>query len=48
MAEEGLNIDFCEMYAFDEMTRGYGNGENREKRIEEFTKKAYELAINLA
>ena len=38
----------CEMYAFDEMTRGYGNGENREKRIEEFTKKAYELAINLA
>ena len=38
----------CEMYAFDEMTRGYGNGETREKRIEEFTKKAYELAINLA
>ena len=38
----------CEMYAFDEMTRGYGNDENRERRTEEFSKKAYELAIKLA
>lgn len=34
----------CEVYAFDEMTRGYGNDENREKRIDEFSQKAYDLA----
>ncbi|MGN0425741.1 MAG: NAD(P)H-dependent oxidoreductase [Acetatifactor sp.] len=37
----------CEVYAFDEMTRGYGNDENREKRIVEFSKKAYDLAVNI-
>ena len=37
----------CEMYAFDEMTRGYGNDENREKRIAVFSEKAYELAKNI-
>lgn len=37
----------CEVYAFDEMTRGYGNDENREKRISEFSQKAYDLARNI-
>ena len=37
----------CEVYVFDEMTRGYGNDENREKRIVEFSKKAYDLAVNI-
>ena len=37
----------CEVYAFDEMTRGYGNDENREKRIREFSQKAYDLARNI-
>ena len=36
-----------EVYAFDEMTRGYGNDENRVRRIDEFLKKAYELAKNI-
>ena len=34
----------CEVYVFDEMTRGYGNDEKREKRITEFSQKAYDLA----
>ena len=34
----------CEVYAFDQMTRGYGNDENRKKRIKEFSQKAYEIA----
>ena len=34
----------CEVYVFDEMTRGYGNDENREKRAIQFSNKAYELA----
>lgn len=33
----------CEVYAFDEMTRGYGNDENRKRRIWEFSQKAYEI-----
>ena len=37
----------CEVYAFDEMTRGYGNDINREKRMSEFLQKAYDLALNL-
>ena len=37
----------CEVYAFDQMTRGYGNDENREKRIAEFSQKAYDLAKNI-
>ena len=37
----------CQVYAFDEMTRGYGNDGNREKRISEFLQKAYDLALNL-
>lgn len=37
----------CEVYAFDQMTRGYGNDENREKRTVEFSKKAYDLAKNI-
>ena len=34
----------CEVYVFDEMTSGYGNDENREKRITDFSQKAYDLA----
>ena len=37
----------CEMYVFDEMTRGYGNDANREERIERSTKEAYEIGRNL-
>ena len=37
----------CKVYAFDRMTRGYGNEKNREKRISEFLQKAYDLALNL-
>ena len=37
----------CEVYAFDQMTRGYGNDENREKRIAEFCRKAYEMGRNI-
>ena len=38
----------CEVYVFDEMTRGYGNDGNRKERIDRFSKKAYELAKSLA
>lgn len=38
----------CEVYVFDEMTRGYGNDENREKRTSEFSQKAYELGKNIS
>ena len=37
----------CEVYAFDEMTRGYGNGIHREERIETFSQRAYDLAKGL-
>ncbi|MBQ1993798.1 MAG: NAD(P)H-dependent oxidoreductase [Lachnospiraceae bacterium] len=37
----------CEVYAFDEMTRGYGNDEKREKRTLEFSEQAYDLAKNI-
>lgn len=37
----------CEVYAFDEMTRGYGNDENRAERTEKFVSEAYEIAKNL-
>ncbi len=37
----------CEVYAFDEMTRGYGNDENRDVRMTNFIQKAYELALNI-
>lgn len=33
----------CEVYAFDQMTRGYGNDDNRKRRIREFSQKAYEI-----
>lgn len=33
----------CEVYIFDEMTRGYGNEENREERIKRFCNDAYEI-----
>lgn len=34
----------CEVIAFDQMTRGYGNDKNRDERIERFSIKAFELA----
>ena len=37
----------CEVYAFDQMTRGYGNDNNRNERIERFSAKAYEIAKSL-
>lgn len=37
----------CEVYAFDEMTRGYGNDINRQERIETFSQRAYDLAKGL-
>lgn len=37
----------CRFYVFDEMTRGYGNDENRERRIEKFCKEIYEIGFHL-
>ena len=37
----------CEVYVFDELTRGYGNDENREKRAIQFSDRAYDLAQNI-
>ena len=37
----------CEVYVFDQMTRGYGNDQNRLERIGRFSASAYELARNL-
>ena len=37
----------CTMHVFDEMTRGYGNDENRCHRIKQFVRQAYELGYNL-
>lgn len=37
----------CEVYVFDQMTRGYGNDTNRIERIERFSKDAYEIAKSL-
>ena len=34
----------CEVYAFDQMTRGYGNDHNRHERIDRLPVKAYEIA----
>lgn len=36
-----------EFYVFDEMTRGYGNDENRAARIKTFTEKAYKIGLDL-
>lgn len=37
----------CEVYVFDQMTRGYGNDDNRKERIERFSKDAYQIAKSL-
>lgn len=37
----------CEIHVFDEMTRGYGNDENRSRRISRFVKQAYEIGYSL-
>ena len=34
----------CEVYVFFFFSSGYGNDENREKRITDFSQKAYDLA----
>lgn len=37
--------EYKEMIIFDEMTRGYGNGKNREQRIEMFLEEVYKMAL---
>ncbi|MGN0584973.1 MAG: NAD(P)H-dependent oxidoreductase [Ruminococcus sp.] len=37
----------AEMIIFDEMTRGYGNDENRNECIKRFTKQAYQMGLTL-
>ena len=37
----------CEVFVFDQMTRGYGNDNNRNERIEKFSRKAYDIAKSL-
>ena len=37
----------CEVYAFDEMTRGYGNDANRDKNAGKYLRKVFEIAKNL-
>ncbi len=37
--------EYKDMIIFDEMTRGYGNDQNREKRIENFLEEVYNLAL---
>ena len=37
----------CEVFVFDQMTRGYGNDNNRNERIEKFSVKAYNIAKSL-
>lgn len=39
--------DECIMHVFDEMTRGYGNDENRAHRTKRFVEQAYEIGYNL-
>lgn len=39
--------DECEVYAFDQMTRGYANESNRESRGELFLRKVREIAASL-
>lgn len=40
-------VKSCEVYVFDQMTRGYGNDANRIEKIERFSKDAYEIAKSL-
>lgn len=37
----------AEMVVFDEMTRGYGNDNNRAERIKSFTQQAYTIGLTL-
>ena len=37
----------CEVYAFDEMTRGYGNDANRDKNAVTYLRKVFEIAKNI-
>lgn len=37
--------DQKEFFVFDEMTRGYGNDENRQKRIEKYLDEVYKIAM---
>ncbi len=38
----------CEFFVFDQMTRGYGNDDRREKLCKIFCDKAYQLGLNFA
>ncbi len=40
-------VEKCEFCVFDEMTRGYGNDQNRRERFSMFTNKAYSIASDL-
>ena len=37
----------CEVYAFDEMTRGYGNDANRDEKAGKYISKVFEIARDL-
>lgn len=37
----------CEVYTFDQMTRGYNNDENRNKRIKQFINQVYKIGYTL-
>jgi len=37
----------CEVYAFDEMTRGYGNDAKRDKNADMYLRKVFKIAKNL-
>ena len=37
----------CEVYAFDEMTRGYGNDANRDENAGKYISKVFEIARDL-
>lgn len=37
----------CEVYAFDEMTRGYGNDANRYENARKYISKVFEIARDL-
>lgn len=38
----------CEIYAFDEMTRGYGNDANRDENASKYISKVFEIARDLS
>ena len=37
----------CEVYAFDEMTRGYGNDANRDEKAGKYLRKVFDIATKI-